>query len=237
MEKGDLAILSGSAVSVLLANGDGTFQPAINTPTGTAYAIASGDFNGDGNTDLIVTGKGSISILLGNGDGTFQPPLVSTITGTATYIVVADFNGDGKADIAINAFGVEILFGNGYGTFQSNPLSIAGSSSVFAVGDFSGDGIPDFIATSGVYIGNGDGTFEAISGSLVTFSAVSVGDFNGDGKTDVVMTEYEGFTHAYTLSVGLSQGDGTFSWGPAFGSFSTLPVLTIGVSTATVISI
>ena len=226
--KGDLAILSTSAVSILLANGDGTFQPAINTPTGTAYAIASGDFNGDGNADLIVTGKGSISILLGNGDGTFQPPLVSTITGTASYIVVGDFNGDGKADIAINASGVEILFGNGDGTFQSNPISIAGSSSVFAVGDFNGDGIPDFIATSGVYIGNGDGTFRAVPSSAATFSAVAAGDFNGDGKTDVVTTEYLPNAHAYTILVGLSQGDGTFSWSPGFGSFFTLPVITIG---------
>ena len=67
-------------VSILLGNGDGTFQPARNIDVGSSpFAVAVGDFNGDGIPDLAVTHAESIatnldtvSILLGNGDGTFR---------------------------------------------------------------------------------------------------------------------------------------------------------------------
>jgi FG-GAP-like repeat len=64
-----------NAVSILLGNGDGTFQAHIDYPTGTTPAsVAVGDFNGDGKLDLAVTNldDNTVSILLGNGDGTFR---------------------------------------------------------------------------------------------------------------------------------------------------------------------
>ena len=62
-------------ISVMLGNGDGTFQPAVNYPLPNCSDVpAVGDFNGDGNPDLAVAdGDGSVLVLLGNGDGTFQP--------------------------------------------------------------------------------------------------------------------------------------------------------------------
>ena len=62
-------------MSVLLGNGDGTFQAAVNYPAGlNPFSVAVGDFNGDGKPDLAVANYGSntVSVLLGNGDGTFQ---------------------------------------------------------------------------------------------------------------------------------------------------------------------
>ena len=67
-------------ISVLLGNGDGTFEPAMFFPAGNGpTAIAEGDFNGDGRIDLAVADSGDangqgqgVSILLGNGDGTFR---------------------------------------------------------------------------------------------------------------------------------------------------------------------
>ncbi len=76
--KPDLVVAnSGSnTVSVLLGNGNGTFQPQQTFAAGPAQlAVAVGDVNGDGSPDLVVTnaGNNTVSVLLGNGNGTFQP--------------------------------------------------------------------------------------------------------------------------------------------------------------------
>jgi hypothetical protein len=246
--KADFAVASSAGLSVLLGNGDGTFQPAINTPvglTGSTYSIASGDFNGDGNTDLIVTGNGTVSVLLGNGDGTFRPPNY-TIAGTPSNVVVADFNGDGRADFACgNSSGVEVFLGNGDGTFQ--PGTIFRFASSFDVGDFNGDGIPDFAIVFGdgvyIYLGNGDGTYQApilaiptpiINVVYASFTSIVTGDFNGDGKTDLALTIYYPVTSqhhevSFGVDVYLSRGDGTFQAGTeAGGGLLTSPVLVIG---------
>jgi hypothetical protein len=80
--KPDLAVvngnypnITGNTVSILLGNGDGTFQAHVDYPTGQApTSLAIGDFNGDGKLDIAVTNQGdnTVSILLGNGDGTFK---------------------------------------------------------------------------------------------------------------------------------------------------------------------
>src|SRR5262249_29154060 len=67
-----------SNLTVLLGNGDGTFQPASPLDAGSVpTAVAVGDFNGDGIPDLAVANyveQGTVNVLLGNGDGSFQPP-------------------------------------------------------------------------------------------------------------------------------------------------------------------
>ena len=68
--------MTNSSVSVLLGNGDGTFQRAINYDEGTnPFSVAVGDFNNDGKLDLAIAhlgSPGSVSVLLSKGDGTFQ---------------------------------------------------------------------------------------------------------------------------------------------------------------------
>jgi len=231
--KPDLAVVSqvgttGNIVGVLLGNGDGTFQNQVGYAVGnTPQSVAVGDFNGDGKLDLVVTNTadGTISVLLGNGDGTFQNQ-VTYVTGKGPYsVAVGDFNGDGKLDLVVtntdlavaNAPGaVNVLLGNGNGTFQNqvtyatgnNPLSVA-------VGDFNGDGKLDLVVanydaftstnTVSVLLGNGDGTFQ----NQVTYAttaesiSVAVGDFNGDGKPDLAVA-------SGAVNVLLGNGDGTF---------------------------
>ena len=114
-------------VSVLLGNPDGTFGPTNTFAVGAgAKGIASGDFNGDGKNDLVVTDGGTFAyISLGNGDGTFAHATAIKLRAGAGGIVVGDLNGDGKADIAIANFGpqnnshgsVAVLLGHGDGTF------------------------------------------------------------------------------------------------------------------------
>jgi hypothetical protein len=155
------------SVSILLGNGDGTFQAAVDYLTGgnniSGASVAVGDFNGDGKLDLAVSDPGSsnfvsgdISILLGNGDGTFQSAVNYPTLSRSASVAVGDFNGDGKLDLAVSdASGsnltsgdVSILLGNGDGTFQPATFHDAGTNpSSVAMGDFNGDGRMDLAVT------------------------------------------------------------------------------------------
>ena len=115
-------------VSVLLGNGDGTFSGPTTYPVGDGPDdVASGDFNGDGNLDLVVANSGggseTASILLGRGDGTFRRPTDVEVGPNPNAVAVGDFNGDLVPDLAFSlAFfssgGISILLGNGDGTLQ-----------------------------------------------------------------------------------------------------------------------
>jgi hypothetical protein len=94
------------AAAVLLGNGDGTFQAAVDYDSGGAGAngIAVADVDGDGKPDLLVANwvTSSVGVLLGNGDGTFQPAVTYSSGGLSPMaIVAADVNGDGKPDLVV----------------------------------------------------------------------------------------------------------------------------------------
>ena len=101
--KADLAVITNYpvyGVSILLGNGDGTFQPPATYPLTASYppSIGSGDFNGDGNLDVVVSDNQTVSVFYGNGDGTLQPAM--NINIALPYLAVADFNRDGRTDLA-----------------------------------------------------------------------------------------------------------------------------------------
>src|SRR5712664_1006489 len=106
----DLAVSNygDNSLSVLLGNGDGTFQAPLTTPVGTNPAqVTVGDFNGDGKLDLAVSSvaNNTVAVLLGNGDGTFLPPLIAPVGANPWYFAVGDFNCDRILDLAVSDYG------------------------------------------------------------------------------------------------------------------------------------
>ncbi len=218
-------------VSLLLGNGDGTLQPAVNYPAGLGtVAAAAWDFNGDGKDDLAVLNyqDSTVTIMFGSASGKLTTGNTYS-TGTGSFpgaIAVADINGDGKPDLVVSVFaGLVTLLGNGDGTFRTGPSTAAPAEGPYlATGDFNKDGKVDVALTdylSGMlYIlqGNGDGTFTQVSQYLMEYGSTSffVEDFDGDGNLDIVFASGHPdalFTLPQTQTVGVlfGNGDGTFA--------------------------
>jgi hypothetical protein len=222
-----------SSLSVLLGNGNGSFQPAVTTDVPSSFpSVAVGDFNGDGRADVALpTISGgtnpAVEVLLGNGDGSFQPNhRILSVGQAALSMAAGDFDGNGALDL-VTANGssgtVSLLLGNGDGTFQPRTdLTIGAAPRAVAVGDFNGDGRLDVVAaqqltdTVSVLLGNGNGTFArplvfAASGADFTPDSMVVADVNGDRKLDLAIKSLSFLeSDAFQVGVLLGRGDGTF---------------------------
>jgi len=237
----------GAGVSILLGNGNGTFQSAVTYDAGpSANFVAAGDFTGDGKLDLAVVyaSQSMVSVLLGNGNGTFQSPIYYTVGLQPISVAVGDFNRDGKADLAVAysgagnvAGGVSVLLGNGNGTFQSAVNYTAGDWPVSVMmGDFNGDGKKDLALSSdfggvSVLLGNGDGTFQpAVNFAAGSYpDSLTTGDFNGDGKPDLATADFYGGG----ASVLLNNTNAAATASPAFSNLTSSSSIVYGTATVT----
>ena len=254
----DSSCASGG-VSVLLGNGNGTFQAAQSYATGglTAVSVAVGTFNGDKKVDLVVANQcqssgncnGTVGVLLGNGNGTFQSAQSYPSGGyAAVSVATGDFNGDGRTDLVVSNQcqssgncgngNVGVLLGNGDGTFGSAKSYVSGGNNTaeVAVADLNGDGLADLVVANqcqaqgscvvgsvSVLLGDGDGTFQApqnyISSGVFAYS-VGVGDWNGDRKLDLMVVNQcqTDENCGGTVTILLGNGDGTFQAPPNYAS-------------------
>ncbi|MGB6947402.1 MAG: FG-GAP-like repeat-containing protein [Bryobacteraceae bacterium] len=194
----DLVFLQVFRITVVLGNGDGTFQPPLHTPvTANPYfsSMAVGDFNNDGKVDVAAVGTADgtpfLQTYLGQGDGTFSAPVSSPSGSSAgNFPLVGDVNHDGIPDLI---FGAVIALGAGDGTF---PRTITASACL----------LPPASIPSGPYLTGG--------------SDFTVADFKGDGNLDLSLVTTVGTEGALseigyaTAIVCFGNGDGTFATGP-----------------------
>lgn len=216
-----------SNITLLLGNGDGTFQPATYWNVGGTgnSAVAISDFNRDGNVDIAISSINSnrVALLLGNGDGSLQmPTFLALPSGPQVQSVAsADLRKNGISDLVVsvggNTFvGFLIYLGNGDGTF-ARPIQNFGVLNARSIvfGDFDGDGRLDMAFASsnsaaGIVLGNGDGTFQPEMqyevprlASNIYCPSIAVGDFNSDGSLDLA----------------------ALSWGPEFNDNGFVTIL------------
>lgn len=225
-------------VSIVRGNGDGTFQTAVAIAVGpTPSSVAAADFNRDGLVDLAVTNYSTnkVSLLSGNGNATFSTVTVSGVGNRPYGMAAGDIDGDGNVDLVTadsEATQISILRGTGNGFLDAIAVSTNVTGPAQAViGDVDADGRLDIaVATSGVYSGANIGmtvlrntgdcnrncaTFAAaVNAGMTTPDSIATGDFNGDGKMDTATLT----TAGNSVTIGLGNGDGTFTSGAAIAA-------------------
>jgi hypothetical protein len=222
-------------LSILLGNGNGTFQAAENfTGLPNNQAMVAAPFVNGGPLDIITvdnntSGTNNAALFVGNGEGggTLQTPFSLGGIANVTAVAAGDFNRDGNEDFVITGviYGVYCfapVLGNGKGTFGGPTLNAIGNNPLaVAVGPFNTNGYPDIVvADSGadqvtIFENNGQGYFfpEGQANTGTNPVAMVTGDFNGDGFLDLAVVN----KGSNNVTILLGHGNETLTAG------STLP--------------
>jgi hypothetical protein len=219
-------------LSILLSNGNGTFQaPTLTSATyATSDLLTVGDLNHDGKADVVLVHSGSIDVFIGDGTGNFVGPvnyptsipnpvavaLIDTNADTFIDVVVAN----GTPDLSGNS-PVSTLLGNGAGAFGApSTKHYTGTMTYGVLADVNGDGVLDLVSNTQVFMGSAT-DFQApimltgAAGNACAFpfgtanGSVIVADVTGDGKPDILTADCSN----QTITAFVNLGSGSFSAG------------------------
>ena len=223
--------MASSSLSVRLNNGDGTFAPRIDNPTGSgsAYGVIALDLDSDMVPDLASANfyTDEVATWLGAGDGTFGPASLDSVGDQPLYLDGGDLDGDGDLVVAnqhpLQESGtVSVLLNQGGGVFAAaDSFGLLGATDEPVLGDFDLDGDLDIAVNNDgggrfdlgdgltLFFNNGDGSFAPRVEYPVGLQPIWVtgGDINGDLAPDLATAN----VGSDNVSVVFNNNDGTFS--------------------------
>lgn len=222
---GDLDILTANGRHwaqqdfVFFNSGKGRMLEAapIGDRLSASYVVCPGDFDNDGDIDIVVVRDNLLAQLFLN-DGAGNYSFTTNIAGTgghARSAIVLDADNDGALDIAIvRRRGADIIvYGDGKGNFpfsKNFPGDGKGSTGI-AAGDLDADGDLDIVIArrdgqaSTLFINVGNRVFEArsLEGSVGDHRKSVIADFDGDGLNDIILVNTNGIHKLYKTTAGL----------------------------------
>ncbi|MBM3323244.1 T9SS type A sorting domain-containing protein, partial [candidate division WOR-3 bacterium] len=211
-----------STLEILANNGSGTFTVTQTlTPAILGQQVWGGDFDGDGDIDLVLTdGWGSqnnVRVLTNNGSGVFSGPVNYSAGSWARGVAATDADNDGDLDIVVTNAGndnVTVLYNDGLGRFpRMADFGTAGSPDGIFANDLNGDNWVDMATAHpsqsavSVLLNNRDGTFgPALSyPTRLGHFALDGADFDGDSDIDLVFSGYNADSAVVLLNDGLGR--------------------------------
>lgn len=221
----DVLVSGGGGISVLLGEGDGSFEDPQSYPglDGEGFFVVD-DFDGDGNLDAVKTHRDGAELYAGDGSGGLLPSVdLGFMIGDAWDIDSADFDGDGHRDLVItnhgSEFGVSVWLGDGTGSFtESDTISTGRTWWRCVAAHIDDDLAPDF-AFSGrvgteqrlwVALGDGTGGFPTVIPQPIGIADLfAFADLDDDGRTDLVVLDIR--NALAIVSVRLGDGTGHFA--------------------------
>ena len=142
--------------------------------TSVTEAEATGDYNGDGYDDVLLTVNGSQFIYKGNASGNLSSSVAFTSQSNTVFNAIGDVNGDGYSDIGGGQPNGNVISPNATGNGQATVY--LGNGSASSNSSNSTNITPPSAAISGTLNSNGDWSFNSLGS---TYGSPSFAVFNG----------------------------------------------------------